>query len=80
MAGSKGNAPFSIGSKPIVSTCPLTPYIKEDNTFSYYPSFTSYYESYNRIQTQKSYHQHRTFLSLLSKKMAQSTAFEADTF
>lgn len=27
MAGSKGNAPFSIGSKPIVSTCPLTPYM-----------------------------------------------------
>nr|DAG74477.1 MAG TPA: hypothetical protein [Caudoviricetes sp.] len=57
MAGSKGNAPFSIGSKPIVSTCPLTPYIKWDNTSMYYPSFTLYCVSYGHIQTRKSNHQ-----------------------
>lgn len=58
MAGSKGNAPFSIGSKPIVSTCPLTPYIKWDNTFMYYPNFTLCYASSGHIQTRKSNHQY----------------------
>lgn len=58
MAGSKGNAPFSIGSKPIVSTCPLTPYIKGDNTFLYYPNFTLCCVSSGHIQTQKLNHQY----------------------
>ena len=68
MAGSKGNAPFSIGSKPIMSTCPPTPYIKWDNIFTYYPSLTLCCVSSGHIQTRKSNHQY-PFTSLLFKKI-----------